>query len=359
MLSSSFSDSKKFYLIDGSYGEGGGSILRLSAAFSVLTKSPIRIYNIRKNRPKPGLRTQHLVGLKSLAELSQGKLSDAKVGTTEIFFEPNEIKNGPLNVKIATAGSIGLLLQAIQIACIKSKSEIQLNIDGGATFGKWAPTILYIQNVTLKILEKMGYKAEIDIIKDGFYPKGGAKARIRIKTVKKLKPIHLIELGDIEEINGISIASYLLKKQNVAERQAKAVKRKIRNKLNQSCFIKTKYVDTLSPGSGISIWLKTNSGVILGSDNVGERGVRAEVIGQKCADFLINTYQSKATCDTFLSDQLLPYMAMADDGKSEFLTSKFTNHAKTNIWLLEQFINKKFQSEKLNNLIKISCCTQI
>lgn len=358
-MKNSIFDTKKYFAIDGSYGEGGGSILRLSAAFSVLTRKPIRIYNIRKNRPKQGLRTQHLVGLKSLAELSQGKLSEVKVGTTEIFFEPGEIKTRAVNVKIATAGSIGLLLQAIQIACLNSKYEIQLIVDGGATFGKWAPTILYIQNITLKLLEKVGYKTEIDIIKDGFYPKGGAKARIIIKPPERLNPIRLIEQGNIEEISGISIASCFLKKQNVAERQAKAAKRKIRNKLNHPCYIKTKYVDTLSPGSGICIWLKTDSGVILGADNVGERGVHAEVVGQKCADFLMNTFQNKATCDTFLSDQLLPYMAMADNGKSEFLTSKFTNHAKTNIWLLEQFINKKFLSEQLKNLIKISCCNQI
>ncbi|MFX0134405.1 MAG: RNA 3'-terminal phosphate cyclase [Candidatus Hodarchaeota archaeon] len=355
-MKNSKSNIKKYFSIDGSYGEGGGSILRLSAAFSVLTKKPIRIYNIRKNRPKPGLRTQHLVGLESLAELSQGKLSDVKVGTTEIFFDPNEIKTQTLDINIKTAGSIGLLLQAIQIACINNKNEIQLNVKGGATFGKWAPTILYIQNITLKILEKMGYRTEIDIIKDGFYPKGGAQARIIIKPTKEFNPIQLIGQGNIKEINGISIASNFLRKQKVAERQAKVAKRRISNKLNFSCFIKTKYVDTLSPGSGICIWLKTDSGVILGADNVGERGIPAEKVGQKCADFLINTYQSKATCDTFLSDQLLPYMAMVTEGKSEFLTSKFTNHAKTNIWLLEQFINKKFLIEQRKNLVKISCC---
>ena len=52
--------------IDGSLGEGGGAILRLSAAYSVLFKIPITIKNIRANRPKPGLRLQHLLGLKTL-----------------------------------------------------------------------------------------------------------------------------------------------------------------------------------------------------------------------------------------------------------------------------------------------------
>lgn len=348
------SNSEKFFSIDGSYGEGGGSILRLSAAFSILTKKPVRIYNIRKNRPKPGLRTQHLIGLESLAELCQGKLSNANVGTTEIFFEPGKINRNLLNIKIPTAGSIGLLLQVIQIACINNDKELSLNIDGGATFGLGAPTLLYLQNVTFKILERMGYKIEVNILKDGFYPKGGARAKVIIKPSIRINPIHLVEHGLIKEIKGISIASNSLKQQKVAERQSKAARALILKKLKVPCEIQEKYVDSFSTGSGICIWLETNTEIILGADKIGEKGVRAEIIGQQCADFLIETYKTKATCDTFLSDQLLPYMAMAE-GISEFLTPRFTEHARTNIWLLEQFINHKFQIDQLENMVKISC----
>ena len=95
-------------------------------------------------------------------------------------------------------------------------------------------------------------------------------------------------------------------------------------------------------------------GVILGSDMVGEKRVRSEEVGQKCAQFLVDTYKKGATCDIFLSDQLLPFMAMAE-GSSKFLTTKLTNHAKTNIWLAEKFIDKQFKINHINNLIEISC----
>ena len=82
--------SNKNYLeIDGSLGEGGGAILRLSAAYSVLFKKPIAIKNIRANRPNPGLRLQHLLGLKTLANLTNSKLSNCKIGTKEITLIPN------------------------------------------------------------------------------------------------------------------------------------------------------------------------------------------------------------------------------------------------------------------------------
>ncbi len=53
-----------FLKIDGSYGEGGGQIVRSAVTLSCITKKPILIENIRKNRRVPGLRPQHLTAIK-------------------------------------------------------------------------------------------------------------------------------------------------------------------------------------------------------------------------------------------------------------------------------------------------------
>ena len=132
-----------FLEIDGSYGEGGGAILRIACALSVLIKRPVRIFNIRKNRPKPGLRMQHLVGLKALAEISNGNLVNGKMGATEIFFTPGKVAQGTYKIGVGTAGSVGLILQILQLACIKATGKITLNIEGGATFGLWAPVLCW------------------------------------------------------------------------------------------------------------------------------------------------------------------------------------------------------------------------
>jgi len=57
-------------LIDGSYGEGGGQVLRTCLSLSVVFGKPFKIINIRKNRPKPGLQPQHLTCVKACAEIS-------------------------------------------------------------------------------------------------------------------------------------------------------------------------------------------------------------------------------------------------------------------------------------------------
>ena len=75
--------------VDGSMGEGGGAIIRLGASLSFLYNHPVKIYNIRSNRPKPGLRLQHLLGLRALTNLTKSNLSQSKIGTQEITFKPS------------------------------------------------------------------------------------------------------------------------------------------------------------------------------------------------------------------------------------------------------------------------------
>ena len=148
-------------IIDGSHGEGGGSIVRLATAFSVLNKQSLFIKNIRYNRPKPGLKHQHVVGLELLKEISNANTSKLKEGVIELSFTPGKIISGAYNKTIRTAGSIGLIIQILQIALAKNTEKVVINIDGGATFGKWAPSIPYLKYVTLSNLKKIGLDTQM------------------------------------------------------------------------------------------------------------------------------------------------------------------------------------------------------
>ena len=63
--------------IDGSYHEGGGQILRTALGLSALTGLAFEAVNIRRNRPQPGLRPQHLSCVKAVAELCDGRFEGA------------------------------------------------------------------------------------------------------------------------------------------------------------------------------------------------------------------------------------------------------------------------------------------
>ncbi|MFC1663580.1 RNA 3'-terminal phosphate cyclase [Patescibacteria group bacterium] len=333
--------------IDGSYLEGGGQILRTACALSVVTKKPCRVFNIRKGRPKPGLATQHLLGIRTLAQLCNGKLEGDVLGSEEIKFWPGEIKQSltSLKIKIETAGSITLILQSLIPAILLAPQLINIVFEGGATDTFFSPTIDYFQYVFLQFLEKIGIETNVNIIKRGYYPEGGAGVEVKIFPTK-LKKINLTERGQFKKILAISGASEFLKDKKVAERQLAGV-REILGKLKLPVEEKVKYYSTQCPGSQICL-VALFENTVIGTDNLGKLGKRAEDVGKEAALELLKEQKTEACLDKHLSDQILPYLALSS-GKSQVSVSEMTDHSKTNIWTIEKFLNGSFKIKE--NLI--------
>ncbi|TXT64953.1 MAG: RNA 3'-terminal phosphate cyclase [Promethearchaeota archaeon] len=346
-------DEKEILEIDGSFGEGGGSILRLSAGFSILFNLPIKVFNIRANRSKPGLRLQHVLGLKTLAKLTNSKLSECSVGTEEITFQPNTKKlKQQINVDIRTAASIGLLLQPLQIACMNftKPSQVNIHLNGGGTLGKWAPGLHYLKNVTYQIYGNLGYNIEIDIEKYGFYPKGGAKTRCIIHPPQdQMKPINLTELGEIKLIQGRIISTKTLSNANVAERIKNSAESTIRKELGIDTNIIYDYVNAYSTGVGLSLWAHSSTGAIISSGTIiGEKQVSSEDVGKMAANKIVNYINNEIPVDEYLSDQLIPLMAFIPES-SKIKVLEITSHTKTNMELLKQFTKREYRIHKKNN----------
>ena len=343
---------RKFLEIDGSFGEGGGSILRLSGGFSVLFNRPIRIRNIRANRPNPGLQEQHLLGIKTLSELTDSTLSDCKIGTTELTMIPgNKVKN-EIHVNVGTAAMIGLLLQPVQIACLgfNSPEKIEISLKGGGTFGEWAPSLNYLKEVTYPIFAKAGYKISVEIEKHGFYPKGGASTKCVIYPPKnKLKPINLTELGNIDLIRGEIIVTEHLRQGNVSERIKKSIIQEFKRNLDIEIDIRYIWVNSLSPGVGLSLWAQSDTGAIISSGTVlGEKRISSEKLGAIAANELVNYIRNGIPVDNYLSDQLIPLMAYIKE-PSRIKVLEVTSHARTNLNLIKLFTKRNYAIIKEKN----------
>jgi len=321
--------------IDGSYLEGGGQTLRTSIALSAITGKPCKVLNIRSYRKNPGLQAQHLKGIEAAAKLCEAELKNARIGSQTIEFIPKKIKGGYFSIDIGTAGSISLVLQTLVLPAIHAEEEVIFEITGG-TDVHWSPNIEYFQEVFCRNVKRMGTEIESEILKYGFYPKGGGRVKVRIKPCKELNPLIMIERGDVKRYDIRSIASKSLEKAKVAERQIEGAK-KIIPKFDCEYF---EYVETFSQGSTAHIHAHCDNSV-LGATVYGIKGKPAEEVGAESAKNLMKQINSNACLDEHMADQILPYIALA--GNSKVSVAEITNHCKTNIWVIEKFLPIKFE----------------
>ncbi len=334
--------------ISGDYLEGGGSIVRTAVALSAVTGKPCRITNIRAKRANPGLQAQHATAVSAVAKLCDAQVKGNEIGSTELEFHPKGIRGGSLSLNVGTAGSTALVLQALMIPAIRCEKPLDIKITGG-TLNRWAPSIEYLQNVTMGILKKMGYKGEIALRRHGFYPKGGGEIESVISP-SILLPIELTKRGKVMQVFGNCIASKDLASVKVAERMQKFARERLFKNFQIVPEIKTEYVDAYSTGGGCGFFVLYENSII-GVNAIAERGKSAEKVASEAVTSLIKNHASLAPIDEHMADQLIPYMALA--GKSKVKVAKVSNHTRTNIWVCEQFLDAKFDVNEKER--EISC----
>jgi RNA 3'-phosphate cyclase len=330
--------------IDGTMGEGGGAVLRTALALSAVGMRPVHIYNIRAKRPNPGLAPQHMHGVKVLASLTDAKVEGLHLGSTELKFEPGAAKGGRYRVDIGTAGSITLILQALMPAAAFADGPVEVEITGG-TDVPMSPPVDYLINVTLPILCKMGYDGEVTRVRRGHYPRGGGVVKAIIRPIQKLSAIHMTGLDGVVAIKGISHCVKL--PMHVATRMAHAAKLALLKAGYANVDIEIEAYDPagdphLAPGAGITLWAEGRSGSIIGASALGRPGRPAEEVAREAAEVLLRQLRTGCGVDRYLTDQLIPYMALAE-GTSEITSAELTSHALTNIALVERILDVRFE----------------
>lgn len=320
--------------IDGSMGEGGGQILRNAVALSAVLLKPIRVYNIRARRSNPGLRPQHLTGVKAVAALSSAETSGLEVGSKEIVFKPRKLGGGRMRFDAGTAGSTTLILQSLMPAMAFSSSEVEVELRGG-TNNPMAPPLEYFQYVLLPTLEKMGCRFEVSLLRRGFYPKGGGVIRARSTPVDELKPIRLVEAGGVRRVFGLSYSCRL--PSHIVERMASTAEKLVRERgydveIRREILKPGDRACSLDPGCGIILVAELRSGVVMGADSLGRLGVPAERVAEEAVRSLLKQLETGAPIDKHLGDQLVIWASLAS-GVSEYRVSELTTHTTTSIEL--------------------------
>jgi len=326
--------------IDGSFGEGGGQILRSSLALSMVTGKPFRITRIRAGRKKPGLRQQHLTCVKAAVQVSAAKAQGAHLGSMDLSFEPTAISPGQYDFSIGTAGSTTLVLQTILPALLCASGPSELTFEGG-THNPFAPPYDFLERVFLPIVNCMGPKLSATLERPGFYPAGGGKFSVTIHPAPRLTGIDLLQRGKILDRRVRAIVSRLPR--HIAERELRTIQNQIH--WPQDCF--SIHEVPQPQGSGNVVMIEIHSEHITELfTGFGQKGVPAEEVAQNALQAYQRYEQSGVPVGEYLADQIMLFMALAGSGR--YVTLPLTLHSTTHIELIRQFLDVNVTIEQLD-----------
>jgi RNA 3'-terminal phosphate cyclase (ATP) len=325
--------------IDGSYGEGGGQIIRTSLALALITGKSFRAFNVRARRERPGLQRQHLTAVTAAAAIGGAKVDGAHVGSKEFTFAPVEVRPGDYKFSIGTAGSTMLVLQAVLPPLMTASAPSLLLFEGG-THNTHAPPFEFIQKTFLPLINRMGPNVSVELARYGFYPPGGGRFNVYVEPARELRRLDLVERGAILSERARALVVNL--PAHIGERELAVVSKQLGWMPDQLDLEAS--IDANSPGNVLTISVESESltEVFTG---VGERGVPAERIASRVVREARNYLDAGVPVGEHLADQLLIPLALARGGS--FVTVTPTLHTTTNIEVIKKFLPVEITSTQL------------
>jgi len=317
--------------IDGSIGEGGGQILRTALSLSLITGKPFRLSNIRAGRKKPGLMRQHLVCVHAAEAIGQAEVIGDDLGSTELTFTPGQVKTGDYHFAIGSAGSTMLVLQTVLPVLLMQDQPSTVRLEGG-THNPMAPTVDFIQHGFLPAVAKMGIRAEVNLLRSGFFPVGGGEVTLTVQPWTDRQSLTLLERGAHQAIH--AKAGVVNLEWHIAERELAT----LAQKLELTSQGPLSLYESRSQGNAamVEVVHEQHTEVFTA---LGEVGKMAEQIARQLTRDVKRYLAAPDAVDEHLADQLLLPMALGCGG--QISCRHLSDHTRTQAEMIERFLPVK------------------
>jgi RNA 3'-terminal phosphate cyclase (ATP) len=324
--------------IDGSFGEGGGQIIRTSLALSLITGKPFRACNVRARRDKPGLQQQHLTGVRAAAAIGQAQVDGARLGAREFTFVPGAVTPGEYTFAIGTAGATTLVLQTVLPPLMLAAAPSHVTLEGG-THNIHAPPFEFLATTYLPLVNRTGPQVRLELERYGFYPPGGGMLRARIEPRRQAQRLDLLELGSVRRRRARALVARL--KPSVGERALAVVRDELGWEAGEMLLETT--TNARSPNVVLTLEIESAhlTEVITG---IGERGVPVEKIAAATCAEAARYLEVGAPVGAHLADQLLLPLALGRGGS--FVTGPLSLHTTTNIDIVRRFVPVEIATQR-------------
>ena len=327
--------------LDGSYGEGGGQILRTALSLSAVTARPFYHFNIRAGRHNPGLLPQHLSAVRAAATISGATVLGDRLGSTELSFSPTHPpRSGSYLFDVAetaergSAGSVSLILQTILVPLALANRASTVVLRGG-THVQWAPSFDDLVNAYFPSLRRIGFRIDAELRRFGWYPVGNGEISCEIgidHDAQRLDPIQVVDRGPLQQLAGTAVAANL--PAHIPQRMADRARASL-GELGVPVNILPQRVTAACPGAGIFLVAKYES-IAASFSGYGRLGKPSETVADEAVAAFREHHASGAAIELHLADQLLLPLSLAV-GTSTFTTPRPTSHLMTNAWCIGQF----------------------
>jgi RNA 3'-terminal phosphate cyclase (ATP) len=325
--------------LDGSFGEGGGQILRTSLALSLLTGNPFHLRHVRARRPKPGLQPQHLTSVRAAAAVSGAQVHGASVGSSDLAFQPGAVSAGSYRFDIGTAGSTALVLQTLYLPlALRGGAPSEVTLVGG-THVSTSPCYHFLNFTWRAYLDRIGLRLSLRMQRPGFYPRGGGVIVAQVQPAPPLRGRTLPERGTVT-VRGFSAVAGL--PEHIARRQARRAAFRMEQHGVDVDVRQEEWEG--GPGSVLGLVVETEPAPAL-FFGLGARGKPAEAVADEAADQAIAYLQAApAAVDAHSADQIVLPLALAE-GPSEYTVAAVTQHLLTNVAVIREFVEREIVVE--------------
>lgn len=322
--------------IDGSFGEGGGQILRTSLALSLVTGAPFTISRIRAGRKNPGLQRQHRASVRAAAKIGNARCEGAEIGSGRLVFHPGRVASGEYHFDIGSAGSTSLVLQTVLPPLLVAGGPSVLLLEGG-THNPFAPPADFLERTFLPLLDKIGPRVHLNLERYGFYPRGGGRVTVKIEPAASFHGLELLERGPVRHRSMRALIANLPR--HIAERECQTVA--AAEGWDETCCRIEELSGVAGPGNVVVLELASDD-VVEVISSVGEKGVRAEEVASRALREAQRYYEADVPVGEHLADQLLVPLALAahqSGVSSRFRSVVPTPHFLTNAAVIGKFIS--------------------
>ena len=330
----------------------GSNLFRLKIAYSFLLNRPIRISDIRPDSTNPGMTPYEISFLKLVSEISNGTKIHINQTGTMLTLIPGTITNKygtEFSFDCDKSRCITYYAEGILPISLYGKESLHIILNG-ITNNSIDNSVDSFKMSTCVLLQKLviGDTVEFKILKRGVLPNGEGSVSFKIPIITGLAPFDWNKEGKIKRIRGVAFTSKL--GASFTSMMIDTCRGVLNNFLPDVWIAvdnyKSKDLDKISPGYGISLTAETKEGFALSTDMINDNDnlrMNANDLSKECTLKFLNDIYKSGCINCHNQSIFLFLMALSEKNYVSYMkVGKISEQTKEVLRFIYKYLGVKF-----------------